>query len=333
MALFKKKKEDEDEELDEELPTKRDLDGKLPIKKVRRRNPKKEDKPWGRRERLFLLFTVLLTAGTSAALGLSSFTLRFPRAPHITFSKPSISFIDSETVVLEGGSDSERVARLNGSLSQIFSDLSGGKGLYSMSISDTKTGGIFVAMGDRRFKDTQIKRLLLSTLIFKAGEENKLILNDYYVLRNNDKKTYEEIAIDPSYDVDTLHLLLSETVGSDYVSEQINELGFLQEIITVDETSVSQVGGFIEGLINSTFLSNENSLKVLSTLKNNEDFSNLFGNNERILYSYFNQIENTMSVLFVVQDSHTYITVISGVNSSFSEFKTGFEKTLKLYKK
>ena len=81
MIFNRKKEEDikdvEDDDLEEEVP--------LKPRKIRYLNPenkkgrKEPVKPWGAKERLFVLITFLLTVVTSGALALSARNFKLPK--------------------------------------------------------------------------------------------------------------------------------------------------------------------------------------------------------------------------------------------------------------
>src|SRR3989344_4098068 len=95
--IFSKRKKEEDKDLEKNSPSKqnfKNLEKKIVKKKV-------EQKPWGKKERILILSTFLLTVGISAALGLSSREWKLPGFPRITLpsfkTKKIVIEVDEQT--------------------------------------------------------------------------------------------------------------------------------------------------------------------------------------------------------------------------------------------
>lgn len=102
MGIFGKKKLDEEEEiLEEEKKDKklsRDLKDLSPENKKKRKEP---PKPWGKKERLIVLVTLLVTVLTAAILALSAREYA-PKIPK--FSVPNfdtLNIFGEKTIILE----------------------------------------------------------------------------------------------------------------------------------------------------------------------------------------------------------------------------------------
>lgn len=112
MAILKKRADYEEyraeKEFGEEGAKRRRIKRLKPLPKddkvptgQRKRKRKEPQKPWGRKERLFVLIVLLLTVGASAILALSSYEWKLPGFPRIKISLPTFSFFGEETIVIE----------------------------------------------------------------------------------------------------------------------------------------------------------------------------------------------------------------------------------------
>src|SRR4030043_1128631 len=101
MGIFQHKKEDE--EYEEELEIKsRKLPKDKAFKDLRPGNKKKRKEPlslWSKKDRFLIFVLLILTAGTSAYLGLSAREFKLPGLPRL--EKPSLNLFGDEKVVIE----------------------------------------------------------------------------------------------------------------------------------------------------------------------------------------------------------------------------------------
>src|SRR5687768_11808648 len=94
MGLFNRKT---DEQLDHELVV-QDATRTLLAKPRAPRKPKEAIKPWGKKERLFVLYVLLFTTIASAFFGLSAREWKLPGLPKLEFEIPNFS---KGTIILE----------------------------------------------------------------------------------------------------------------------------------------------------------------------------------------------------------------------------------------
>jgi len=107
MALFGRKKEedyeDEDEMIEEEEGRSRKFSRKFrDLKNENKKKRKEPPKPWGKRERILVLVTLLLTMILSGVLAFTSSGNRLAGVK-LNFSKPNFSFdiFKEKTIILE----------------------------------------------------------------------------------------------------------------------------------------------------------------------------------------------------------------------------------------
>lgn len=97
MALFgRKKDEDEDYEDDEEFEDEDEPRKIRDLKPVNRKKRKEPPKPWGKKERLIVVIVLGTTAVVSAFLAISARGFNLPTLPKINFN-----IFSGETITLE----------------------------------------------------------------------------------------------------------------------------------------------------------------------------------------------------------------------------------------
>lgn len=102
MALFGKKKDDEEYEDEDEFDGEdgySDEDGPRKIRDLKPKNKKKRKeppKPWGKKERLIVAAVLATTALVAAFLAISARGFRFPELPKI-----NLNIFSGETITLQ----------------------------------------------------------------------------------------------------------------------------------------------------------------------------------------------------------------------------------------
>lgn len=86
----------------QKLFRKKDFRDLNPQDKKRRSEPKK---PWGKKERLMVLLTILITAGVSLALYISAIGFKTPKAPDIKLPRVSTPNLFGEETVIYNKED------------------------------------------------------------------------------------------------------------------------------------------------------------------------------------------------------------------------------------
>lgn len=322
MKLFGKKKEDEEvDEEEEELDKKRGLDSKVVVKKVRRRNPEKEERPWGKKERLLVLFTLLLTAGMSAVLGLSGRDLKFPSAPQIDLAKPHFSFWGSEKIILEDAQSSPEFTKRSEEIRRIFSDVSkSSQGNYGIYISSISSPGILEINSNTKVVDEKFRRLLLTYIFYKAEADQKIILKDKYTSEATQEDiTYEILLEDTNYSAHTLFPLAQRLFGDEYLSSTLSSLELSFQTVENGEISPGEEGKFIKKLLKEEVFPNDTSKKLLHYLKEDMSFEENFEDSSKSIYKSYFATDTTIDIVNVIQDKEGVIIVLSGNNILSSE--------------
>lgn len=95
MRLFGRKRNKDEEGLDENDPTSRKAT------RGKRKKKKESPKPWGKTERFVVLFFLLLTIGISVYLALDARGWEFPGVTSIKIPDTELPFISEETIIIE----------------------------------------------------------------------------------------------------------------------------------------------------------------------------------------------------------------------------------------
>src|SRR3990170_1422800 len=156
MGLFNKSKSngeyddnESDSSYDDESRIKRrksrakDFRDLNPENRKKRKEPKK---PWGKKERFFVLAIILLTAGTSGILAFSARAWKLPGVPRIKIPSFSLPFFSEETIILEGDRDSvrdrEKADEVTFKFKEATKNLSGVYGLYIVNLTNGYSFGV-----------------------------------------------------------------------------------------------------------------------------------------------------------------------------------------------
>lgn len=321
MAFFKKKSDEEDEDKDI-------LDAELPVKKIRRRDPKKEERPWGKRERLIVLFVLLLTAGTSAVLGLGSITWKVPSLPKISRPTFLFPFFNSEKVVLDNSSNSSfSLSKVSEEIQVVFSAIpTKDKSNFGVYVIDLSNNEIFEINSTSQIDDENIKRLIFKYVLLKASDEKIIIIDDLY--KRNQKSTFKDLVGDQTISSAELNSITNEVLGEKYVTNKIEEIGFQNDLIE-NNYSLSTYGSFIGKAMTYKLLDPNNSGLLLSTLMESDVFDSRILNPDLAYYKWLNEDNGWVVGGFVPSANDQILIYFSGVDS---ENVTSLGLFLDLYK-
>lgn len=150
----------------------------------KRKEPKK---PWGKKERCFVLFILLVTAGTSAFLALSSRSWKLPGIPRVGFNLPKITlpFLGEDTIVIEGRKkDWEISEKVISEFENLTKDLSGVYGLYVVDLTNNASFGVNES---EKFEPASLNKLPVMLGLYIEAEAGNLDLDTKYTLEAEDK--------------------------------------------------------------------------------------------------------------------------------------------------
>lgn len=280
MRLFRKKDEeeiDEEELIDEKLPSKRFRD----LKPENRKKRKEPPKPWGKKERLVVLFVFAGTIVLSGILAASARSWKLPGLPKLTM--PSFNLLKEETIILSGGKppfDSEKKARrVIGAFNEKTKNLSGVYGLYVVEIDNKVSYG---TNHTQKFQAASLIKLPVIVALYRQAEEGNIDLDTKYTLKENDKVsgsgslsgkkagtvlTYRQLATLMGKESDnTAFGIVRKVVGDEKINELINEVGMSDTSLTENVTTPQDIGIFFEKLWNSELVNEENKNAILDSL-------------------------------------------------------------------
>lgn len=273
-----KKKKDEDELLDEDLPAKRKFKDLKSENKKRRKEPVK---PWGRGERVLVLIVLAVTVGVSALLGatargelnLSFGSLSLPRVlgESITFDQ-TFSFGKKQTA--------DCCSQPVENFKSLTANLDGTYGFYVLRLSDGTHYGV---NEDEAYKAASLIKLPTVMALYKEAENGNLNLEDKHVLNNWEKVdgngslledpagttiSYRDLAKFTIIQSDNTAFNILENFLSDRkIQETIQDLGMTKTSITDNETSPKDIANLIKNLKDAKYLNPQDSQEVLTYME------------------------------------------------------------------
>jgi beta-lactamase class A len=271
MKLFRRSIGEEDFEEEEELKS----------KKKKRNNPRKKKEPpkaWGRKERLLILLLLLFTAGGSGLLALSAREWKLPGLPRVKLSMPSIPFITSEKVVLEGKNqkNTQKASEIIAEFSDKTKDFSGVYGLY---IVDLNSGFSFGINEHEAFQAASLIKLPVMAAVYLEEESGGLKLDDKYTLLNTDKVSgagslyYKPAGYEITYknlirlmgkeSDNTAFKITRDLLGDNKIEDTITKIGMKDTSLLENETTPEDVGEFFNDLLNGNIVNDNNKEELL----------------------------------------------------------------------
>lgn len=179
MGFFKRKKTNEDQE-EKEIKT-----------RIKEKKKKEPQKPWEKKERIFVLFVFLLTVLSSSFLALSAREWKLPGLPRVNFDFSSLSLFKEETITIEG--DREKVDRIKKSYEAISEfgnltrDVSGVYGLYVLDLGEESESFSYGVNENEIFQAASLIKLPVMLAMFEEEEKGSIDLDTIYYLKDSDK--------------------------------------------------------------------------------------------------------------------------------------------------
>ena len=286
MKLFsgrKRQDEEEDYEEVEEVVVKRrpKSESFRDLKPENRKRRKEPKKPWGRPERLFVLFAILLTTGGSGILALSARSWKLPGLPRISIPRLTLpSFLDEETIIIEGRKkDQEKMTKAIEAFTSKTQKMSGIWGLYVIRLSNGFSYGV---NEEEIFQAASLIKLPVMAGLYIQSEENLLDLDGKYTLKSSDKITgsgglyskptgYEItyrnlIRLMGKQSDNTAFNIARKTLGDEKFNEIITKIGMSKTSLAENLTTPKDIGLFFEELMNGNVVNSENRNELLGFL-------------------------------------------------------------------
>jgi beta-lactamase class A len=262
MGIFKRKQEDE--EYEEELEIKsRKLPKDKAFKDLKSGNKKKRKeppKPWTKRDRSFIFLLLILTAGTSAYLGLSAREFKLPGLNRLEI--PFFYLFGEEKIVIEKGQTNEENAQKTVTeFNQKTKNLSGIYGLYVINLSDNYSFGIYEKTV---FQAASLIKLPVIATAYREEEKGNLDLETKYKLKNSDKVagagslylkpegyeiSYRDlIRLMGKQSDNTAFRIIRNILGDEKINKVVVEIGMEKTSLAKNETTPKDIGIFFEKL-------------------------------------------------------------------------------------
>lgn len=283
MAIFgKNREEDFDEELEERvnrIPSKKFKDLK-PENKKRRKEPVK---PWGRRERIFILSTLAGTIFLSGVLALTARNFKLPGLPRLAIPElPRLgwNFFEGETIVIgQKKQEGENMKKIDEAFKEKTKNLSGVYALYVIRLSDGSTYGV---NENEVMQAASLIKLPTFTTLYMEAEKGKLDLDKKYTLKNSDKRTgsgslagkpagtvftYRELAeLMGKQSDNTAFNIIRSLLGDKKIEEVTHEIGMGDTSLKENETAPRDIGTFFQKLWQADFVSKKDRDEILEYL-------------------------------------------------------------------
>lgn len=252
MGIFNRKKdedfEDEVEEQDE-LPKKRFRDLKPENKQTRKEPPK----PWGIKERLFVLLVLVLTVGTSGILALSARNFKLPKMPALRV--PDITMLNPfrEQVILIGNKGSKVSQEKIENTKKLFKEATDAySGIYAFYIYDINGDYFYGLNHQEKMQAASLIKLPVMYMTYKEIDNGNLSSEEYKPLLEAMGKRSDNNAF-----IKTVN-----TLGKENVSKTIADLGMAHTSLSENSTTPEEIGIFFEKLYKNELLSKENTKEL-----------------------------------------------------------------------
>lgn len=324
MGLFNKKREEdfedglEEKEVDEVKPRKiRDLNPE------NRKSRKEPIKPWGAKERLFVLVTFLLTVITSGALALSARNFKLPKMPQLKL--PSLSEINpfKEQVIVVGEKGNkvsqQKIENIRKQFREATNDYSG---IYAFYIYDLNGDYYYGYNHKEVMRAASLIKLPVIYLTFKEIENGNLERDVY-------EKELE--AMGKKSDNSSFNRTVKQ-LGNDEIERTIVNLGMTNTSLSENLTTPEEIGLFFKKLYGGELLPNEDTEKFKNYLTdtNFEDWLRLGIPSEvKLIHKYGREV-HSVSDAGIVMDKNPFVIVIMTDGIIEKEADTLFPKLTKL---
>ncbi len=260
MGLFNRKKKDDDfydddeEEIsDEPRRTRRRFKDLNPENKRARKEP---PKPWGKMERLVVLFVLLATVLTSGILALTARNFKLPKLP--AFKLPSLSEINpfKEQVIVVGNKGSKISQEKIENTKKLFKEATNGySGIYAFYVYDLK-GDYYYGVGHREvMQAASLIKLPVMYLAMKNGEDKAPI--EAMGKRSDNGAFTKMVGI----------------LGKENVNKTISDLGMSNTSLSKNLTTPEEIGLFFKKLYKKELL-NEEKTEELESFMIDTNFEN-----------------------------------------------------------
>lgn len=251
MGIFGRRKEIEEDELLEESPRKiRDL------KPENKRTRKEPVKPWGAKERLIVLITLLITVLTSAFLSLSARNFKLPNFPRLEISKLSFNNLFEDQVIVVGKKGNNISQEKIENTKKLFKSATDGhSGIYAFYIYDLNGNYYYGVNYQEIMQAASLIKLPVMYLAMKEGKDQNLI---EAMGKRSDNNAFNKMV---------------NILGKEKINKAILDLGMINTSLEKNLTTPEEIGIFFKKLYKNELL-NEKDTKELEGFMTNTAFEN-----------------------------------------------------------
>jgi beta-lactamase class A len=276
---------DEDDDGDEIIPKslrrKRIEDKEFKDLKAENKKKRKEPpKPWGKKERLFVLIALLVTAGGSGFLALSSREWKLAGVPRIEAPKVEVPFMGSDTIVIEGKAN-EKETR-DAAVAAFKQKTERLTGVYGLSVVRLSNGYSYGVNDKEEFTAASLMKLPVMAALFAESEKGNVDLDSKYTLQATDKVggsgslygkpvgyeiTYRNIlALMGKQSDNTAFRIARNKLGDATINDYIKRYGMTHTSLDENTTTPQDIAQFYEGLWTNNIISKRHRDELLDNL-------------------------------------------------------------------
>jgi len=269
MFLLKRKKQGEDEEVDEGEEVKSGKSGE-------HRKRKESPRPWGKGERYLVFGVLVATVVLSLVLALYARSWKLPGLPRMTLPQN----VFEETFVLEGKPSKVEVSdEIIRNFNEATREASGVYGLYVVELSSGTSFGI---AENELFQAASLIKLPVMAALYEEEEKRKISLDDTHILVEADKVGgsgslyYEPVGTVLTYrklvelmgkqSDNTAFNIVSQFLEDDNIQSYIEEIGMRDTSFETNMTTPRDIGIFFKKLWEGRLVNVTNKDEILTNL-------------------------------------------------------------------
>ncbi len=219
MRLFGKKKEEDEKEESSQRTIKSKLKD---LKPENRRKRKEPQKPWGKKERLFILSALLITVFVSIIFSLSSGNFELPKLPKFSLD----NIFKGETIIVGNYEDVAKALRekkaeeITAKFKSMTQNL---KGTYAFEVIDLNSGFKFGVNNDEVMQAASLIKLPL--MLYAQGKADDSLLEAMGKRSDN-----------------SVFVKLVNKFGRKTIQDYIDSLGMTHTSLEENETTAFEIG-------------------------------------------------------------------------------------------
>jgi len=240
----------------------------------------KPSKPWGKKERLVIFFTLIITAGVSILLYLQARSWKLPGLPRIKLPSVNSLFFTEKIIILEGNNgDRSKHDKTITKFKDKTRNLSGVWGFYVIKLNSKKDYGV---NQNEIFQAASLIKLPVMLTMHIEAEAQNINLDEIHSLKSSDKiKGAGSLYSKPEgFEItyrDLVHLMGKQSDNTAYnicknmlseerINQTIREIGMEKTNLSKNSTTPQDIGLFFVKLMNSKLVSTKSRDEILESL-------------------------------------------------------------------